>query len=598
MSHRNPHNRRRNSHRDPLTQDPQDVMSTAMRMQWNIRVLQRHDPKITTIVEQFTYAVLYRYDDETWVKKGVEGAMFVYTRTDPPIHGFCVLNREGAGNFVMPMRKGDDIEVTDEYIIFRPADVAPDRFEDFIGIWTSDLVERKRLNTFFKKIADHIAKSEEPYTPVLLHQPLERPEDADKPLSNPLPITDTYDSSATKTPKQKSKKGNQSQTPGGGVSKGGKSNGRTPTLSAAGAVVPTTPVNAAAAATSNASANPTPASPSIESLFSKLSLPGAAPNTTVSVSVPSGGTAAVTTTAPVTNGAAELTGQSLLQTMFASAAGGSAVTTTTSVVPTNPEPPALLPAPQIEYLNDDETLPPPVDGGTMLKQLLGIGFTPSKESSASASPSRPRSTMPSTFVPINENEGSEPSTPPQKHHKSASSGRTPKSNTPRGRSSPSGGLPFEGRPLIPYDDGIVVSPWMNQSLEPARLKNHAEPPSPSQLPRPRAIREREKKAGKHRGKSPSVSSPKPGKKEQYIPKNDDSGAPKLDKNVTADAIISAINTKPSSETAGKKRIESGLDKDKFVQELLGLIHRTDDFVDIVYRKYEEGLGSRPGTSTK
>lgn len=44
-------------------------------------------------------------------------------RTDPPIHGFCILNREGAGNFVQPLRRGDEMEVTDDYIIYRPVDV-------------------------------------------------------------------------------------------------------------------------------------------------------------------------------------------------------------------------------------------------------------------------------------------------------------------------------------------------------------------------------------------------------------------------------------------------------------------------------------------
>lgn len=51
-----------------------------MRLQWNIRVLQRHDPAITTIVDQFTYVVLYRYEEDRWIKRGVEGSMFVYTR--------------------------------------------------------------------------------------------------------------------------------------------------------------------------------------------------------------------------------------------------------------------------------------------------------------------------------------------------------------------------------------------------------------------------------------------------------------------------------------------------------------------------------------
>ncbi|KAG8995965.1 hypothetical protein FRB90_012860, partial [Tulasnella sp. 427] len=174
MSNRN-NNRNKKQHPNkdtgPLTQDPQDVMSTAMRLQWNIRVLQRHDPAITTIVDQFTYAVLYRYEDDSWVKRGVEGSMFVYTRTDPPIHGFCILNREGVGNFVQPLRRGDDMEVADDYIIYRALDVGLDEYERFIGIWTADVAERKRLSDFMMKngspalAQQHPAQQQQQYIP-------------------------------------------------------------------------------------------------------------------------------------------------------------------------------------------------------------------------------------------------------------------------------------------------------------------------------------------------------------------------------------------------------------------------------------------------
>ena len=88
MPAQHPNNKRRNSYKGAsgtsgsrLTDiHPQDVMSTEMRLRWNIRVLQRHDPAIHSIVDQFTYAVLYRYDDDRWVKRGVEGSMFIYTR--------------------------------------------------------------------------------------------------------------------------------------------------------------------------------------------------------------------------------------------------------------------------------------------------------------------------------------------------------------------------------------------------------------------------------------------------------------------------------------------------------------------------------------
>lgn len=88
---------------------------------------------------------------------------------------------------MQPLRRGDEMEVTDDYIIYRPANVdvgefpltlmrvfgarfdrdadfklpiflasccsfAPtEDFENFIGIWTADLIERKHLNEFMLK---------------------------------------------------------------------------------------------------------------------------------------------------------------------------------------------------------------------------------------------------------------------------------------------------------------------------------------------------------------------------------------------------------------------------------------------------------------
>lgn len=54
-----------------------------IRLQANLRTLQRSDPTITEILDLSTYAVCYQWDDEGdegWEKQKVEGPLFVVQR--------------------------------------------------------------------------------------------------------------------------------------------------------------------------------------------------------------------------------------------------------------------------------------------------------------------------------------------------------------------------------------------------------------------------------------------------------------------------------------------------------------------------------------
>ena len=46
----------------------------------NLKVLQRHDPSIISIIDSATYVVLYHYDGDDWQKEGIEGSMFIFRR--------------------------------------------------------------------------------------------------------------------------------------------------------------------------------------------------------------------------------------------------------------------------------------------------------------------------------------------------------------------------------------------------------------------------------------------------------------------------------------------------------------------------------------
>lgn len=48
----------------------------------NLKVLQRHDAAIVSILDSATYVVLYRFQDDAWAKQGTEGTMFISKRCE------------------------------------------------------------------------------------------------------------------------------------------------------------------------------------------------------------------------------------------------------------------------------------------------------------------------------------------------------------------------------------------------------------------------------------------------------------------------------------------------------------------------------------
>ncbi|OJJ48258.1 hypothetical protein ASPZODRAFT_150530 [Penicilliopsis zonata CBS 506.65] len=91
----------------------------------NLAVLRRHNPAITSILSLAPYAVVYLFSPTTrqWEKNGVEGSMFVcaLTQGSQGEERYCVfvLNRRGLNNFDTQLTEGDNVEVTEEYVILK-----------------------------------------------------------------------------------------------------------------------------------------------------------------------------------------------------------------------------------------------------------------------------------------------------------------------------------------------------------------------------------------------------------------------------------------------------------------------------------------------
>ncbi|TIB37681.1 hypothetical protein E3P84_00094 [Wallemia ichthyophaga] len=119
-----------------------------------IRWLERNDEAVEDILDGTSYAVLYSFVEGVgWRKEMVEGSMFIFTRSVMPRYGLFILNRSGPDNFITLFTGTDDLQLTGDYIIFRPAD------EDAIwGVWVFDATHRPRISKCIEKIERLAAK--------------------------------------------------------------------------------------------------------------------------------------------------------------------------------------------------------------------------------------------------------------------------------------------------------------------------------------------------------------------------------------------------------------------------------------------------------
>ncbi|KAK1144589.1 hypothetical protein N8T08_005462 [Aspergillus melleus] len=91
----------------------------------NLAVLRRHNPSVQTILSLAPYAVVYIFSPTTrqWEKNGVEGTLFVCQLTQGSLgeerYSAFVLNRRGLNNFNLQLTDGENVELTEEYVILK-----------------------------------------------------------------------------------------------------------------------------------------------------------------------------------------------------------------------------------------------------------------------------------------------------------------------------------------------------------------------------------------------------------------------------------------------------------------------------------------------
>ncbi|KDE08138.1 hypothetical protein MVLG_01619 [Microbotryum lychnidis-dioicae p1A1 Lamole] len=113
----------------------------ATKAEINLRNLQRHDPTIEDIVSSTSYVTVYYNDGAEWIKTGIEGPMFLFSRSQAPLYGFFVLNRQGLEYTREFLTEESDVTVDGEFILYEPR---PDA-DRATGIWVAEEKDRIEL---------------------------------------------------------------------------------------------------------------------------------------------------------------------------------------------------------------------------------------------------------------------------------------------------------------------------------------------------------------------------------------------------------------------------------------------------------------------
>ena len=141
----------------------------------NLRVLQRLDPQIVDLAITATHVVLYEFSLQTqqWVKKNVEGSLFVTKRSDVPRFKLIISNRNSTENLEVGITGTFQMQLREPYLIFRDSSsttttattagstAAAVADQEIRGLWFHDGKEREGVHNYLENVVKSLQKIEE-----------------------------------------------------------------------------------------------------------------------------------------------------------------------------------------------------------------------------------------------------------------------------------------------------------------------------------------------------------------------------------------------------------------------------------------------------
>jgi len=136
----------------------------------NLRVLQRLDPQIVDLAITASHVVLYQFSLETqqWIKRNVEGSLFVVKRSDLPRFKLIVSNRNSTENLEVGITSTFQMQLREPYLIFRDSASSRNNIsgggaadEAIRGLWFHDGKEREQVHSYLENVVKSLQKIDE-----------------------------------------------------------------------------------------------------------------------------------------------------------------------------------------------------------------------------------------------------------------------------------------------------------------------------------------------------------------------------------------------------------------------------------------------------
>lgn len=123
-------------------------MSCTAASRMNLAALQRVDPAVTEIVDNASQVALYKFSAATsgWEKTEIEGALFVFSWSKTPRHGFIVMNRLSTTNLLEVITPDFEFQVHSPYLLYRNSN------SGISCIWFYDTKECERIGNVCKSL--------------------------------------------------------------------------------------------------------------------------------------------------------------------------------------------------------------------------------------------------------------------------------------------------------------------------------------------------------------------------------------------------------------------------------------------------------------
>ncbi|CAN8001401.1 unnamed protein product [Ixodes hexagonus] len=128
-------------------------MSCTAANRMNLAALQRVDSAVTEIVDNASQVALYKFSAATngWEKTEIEGALFVFSWSKTPRHGFIVMNRLSTTNLLEIITPDFEFQVQSPYLLYKTSN------SGISCIWFYDTKECKRIGNVFKSLKGGMA---------------------------------------------------------------------------------------------------------------------------------------------------------------------------------------------------------------------------------------------------------------------------------------------------------------------------------------------------------------------------------------------------------------------------------------------------------